>query len=141
MLNAKDVKTIEDAKRIVDERNLSHVKVGLFDIDGIMRGKYMSKEKFFSSLDSGFAFCDVVLGWDSKDQLYDNGKVTGWETGYPDAPVRILPHTCRDIVDEPGQLLFIAEFVDEAEKVCPRGTLRKVIEKGKAMGFYAFAAL
>lgn len=141
MLNAKDVKTIEDAKRIVDERNLSHVKVGLFDIDGIMRGKYMSKEKFFSSLDSGFAFCDVVLGWDSKDQLYDNGKVTGWETGYPDAPVRILPHTCRDIVDEPGQLLFISEFVEEAEKVCPRGTLRKVIEKGKAMGFDAFAAL
>ena len=141
MLNAKDVKTIEDAKRIVDERNLSHIKVGLFDIDGIMRGKYMSKEKFFSSLDSGFAFCDVVLGWDSKDQLYDNGKVTGWETGYPDAPVRILPHTCRDIVDEPGQLLFISEFVDEAEKVCPRGALRKVIEKGKAMGFDAFAAL
>jgi len=62
MLNAKDVKTIEDAKRIVEERNLSHVKVGLFDIDGIMRGKYMSKEKFFSSLEGGFAFCDVVLG-------------------------------------------------------------------------------
>jgi len=141
MLNAKDVKTIEDAKRIVDERNLSHVKVGLFDIDGIMRGKYMSKEKFFSSLEGGFAFCDVVLGWDSKDQLYDNGKVTGWNTGYPDAPVRILPNTCRDIVDEPGQLLFISEFVDEAEKVCPRGILRKVIEKGKAMGFDAFAAL
>ncbi|OUR85219.1 glutamine synthetase, partial [Marinomonas sp. 42_23_T18] len=141
MLNAKDVKTVEDARRIVDERNLSHVKVGLFDIDGIMRGKYMSKEKFFSSLESGFAFCDVVLGWDSKDQLYDNGKVTGWETGYPDAPVRILPETCRDIVDEPGQLIFISEFVDEAEKVCPRGTLRKVIEKGKAMGFDAFAAL
>ncbi len=55
--------------------------------------------------------------------------------------MRILPHTCRDIVDEPGQLLFISEFVDEAEKVCPRGTLRKVIEKGKAMGFDAFAAL
>ena len=141
MLNAKDVRTIEDAKSIVAERNLSHVKVGLFDIDGIMRGKYMSKEKFFSSLDNGFAFCDVVLGWDSKDQLYDNGKMTGWDTGYPDAPVRILPHTCRDIYDEPGQLIFIAEFTGTAAAACPRGMLRKVIEKGQAMGFEAFAAL
>ena len=141
MLNAKDVRTIEDAKNIVAERNLSHVKVGLFDIDGIMRGKYMSKEKFFSSLDNGFAFCDVVLGWDSKDQLYDNGKMTGWDTGYPDAPVRILPHTCRDIYDEPGQLIFIAEFTGTAAAACPRGMLRKVIEKGQAMGFEAFAAL
>ncbi|MGK0443022.1 MAG: glutamine synthetase, partial [Pseudohongiellaceae bacterium] len=141
MLHARDVKTIEDAKHIVEERNLSHVKVGLFDIDGIMRGKYMSKEKFFSSLDHGFAFCDVALGWDSKDQLYDNGQYTGWQTGYPDAPVRILPQSCRDIADETNQLIFIAEFAGEAEQVCPRAILRKVIEKGKAMGYEALAAL
>jgi glutamine synthetase len=28
----------------------------------------MNHEKFFSLLDHGFAFCDVVLGWDVKDQ-------------------------------------------------------------------------
>ena len=26
---------------------MTHVKIGLFDIDGIMRGKYLRKEKFF----------------------------------------------------------------------------------------------
>jgi glutamine synthetase len=36
-------------------------------------------------------FCDVVLGWDSNDQLYDNVTYTGWHTAYPDANVRILP--------------------------------------------------
>lgn len=115
----QEVKTIEDAKRIVTERGLTHIKVGLFDNDGIMRGKYMSKDKFLSSLDSGFAFCDVVLGWDSKDQLYDNAEFTGWHTGYPDAPCRILPETCRDVLEEEGMLLFIAEFTGEAETVCP----------------------
>ncbi|WP_019529665.1 glutamine synthetase family protein [Dasania marina] len=141
MLQARDVKTVADAKRIVEERGLSHVKVGLFDIDGVMRGKYMSKQKFFSALDDGFAFCDVVLGWDSKDQLYDNVSYTGWATGYPDAPVRILPNSCRDVVDEPKQLIFIAEFAGAAEQVCPRAALRKVIEKAKAMGYEAMAAL
>lgn len=140
-MEARAVKTVDDAKRIVEHRRLSHVKVGLFDNDGVMRGKYMSKEKFFSSLDKGFAFCDVVLGWDVKDQLYDNTTYTGWHTGYPDAPVRILPDTCRDVLDEDGMLLFIAEFADHAEAVCPRATLRRVIEKADEMGFDAFAAL
>lgn len=139
-MEPRNVTTIDDAKKIVEERGLSHVKVGLFDNDGIMRGKYMSKEKFFSSLDNGFGFCDVVLGWDSKDQLYDNVNYTGWHTGYPDAPVRILPESCREISFEDGMLLFLAEFAEKAELVCPRGTLKKVIERGKSIGFDSFAA-
>jgi glutamine synthetase len=141
MRNAKNVESVDDAKRIVNERNLTHVKVGVFDLDGVMRGKYMSRDKFFSALDHGFAFCDVVLGWDVNDQLYDNGIVTGWHTGYPDAPVRILPQTCRDIYEDPGQLLFLAEFSGDAEKACPRAALRRVIEKAKDMDFQAFSAL
>ena len=140
MLDPRAVNTIEDAKQIVEARDLSHVKVGLFDNDGIMRGKYMSKEKFFSSLDNGFAFCDVVLGWDSKDQLYDNVKYTGWHTGYPDAPVRIIPGSCRALPFENDMLLFIAEFTDAAANVCPRGTLNRVLERAKKMGFDATAA-
>ena len=71
MLTPQDINSVDDAKRIVSERNLSHVKIGLFDIDGVMRGKYLRKEKFFAALDKGLAFCDVVLGWDSGDQLYE----------------------------------------------------------------------
>ena len=141
MLNPRDVKTLEDAQRIVEERNLTHVKVGVFDIDGVMLGKYMSRSKFFSALEHGFAFCDVVLGWDSKDKLYDNTKYTGWHTGYPDAHVRIVPQSCREVVFENNQLLFIAEFDGPAEKLCPRAVLRRVIEKAAMMGFEAFAAL
>jgi glutamine synthetase len=111
-MKPEDVRTAADAKKIVNERKLTHVKVGVFDIDGILRGKYMSREKFFSSLDKGFGFCDVVLGWDSNDQLYDNTEFTGWHTGYPDAQVRILPDTCRDIPFEPGMLFFLAEFAE-----------------------------
>ena len=125
-MKPREVKTIVDARQIVEERELTHVKIGLFDNDGVMRGKYMSRDKFFSSLEEGFAFCDVVLGWDSKDQLYDNGSYTGWHTGYPDAPVRILPHTCREIPFEDDMLLFLAEFAGEAEAVCPRATLRRM---------------
>ncbi len=96
-MEARQVKTADDAKKIVQERDIDYIKVGVFDVDGVMRGKYMSREKFFSALDKGFGFCDVVLGWDSNDELYDNVKVTGWHSGYPDAMVRVLPDSCRDL--------------------------------------------
>ena len=111
MLNPRDVQTVEQARQIVEERKLAHVKVGLFDNDGVMLGKYMSREKFFASLDHGFSFCDVILGWDVKDQLYDNSRYTGWHTGYPDASVRILADSCREIHTEPGMLLFMGNLL------------------------------
>ena len=96
-MNPRKVKTAADARRIVEARKLDYIKVGVFDVDGILRGKYMGRDKFVSALTGGFGFCDVVLGWDSHDQLYDNVTYTGWHTGYPDAAVRIVPESCREI--------------------------------------------
>lgn len=141
MLDPRNVKTAEDARRIVEERGLSHVKVGLFDIDGVMRGKYVNRAKFLSALEHGTGFCDVVLGWDVKDKLYDNTTYTGWHTAYPDAPVRILPASCREVPFENGMLLFLGEFTDKAEAVCPRNTLLRVIRRCEEMGFEPYAAL
>ena len=137
-MEPRQVKNTRDARAIVEQHNLSHVKVGVFDIDGIMRGKYLSRAKFLSALDNGFGFCDVVLGWDSNDQLYDNVKYTGWHTGYPDANVRLLPASCRPLPWEGNGLFFLAEFVPPAEALCPRGLLRRVLERGRSMGFDAY---
>jgi len=65
------------------------VKVAITDVDGILRGKYVHKEKFLSAAESGFGFCNVVFGWDSSDVCYDNAAYTGWHSGYPDALARI----------------------------------------------------
>jgi glutamine synthetase len=138
-MEPRKVKTAADARAIVGERGLTHVKVGAFDIDGILRGKYMSRAKFESSLESGFGFCDVVLGWDSKDQLYDNVRYTGWHTGYPDANVRVLPESCRALPWEEPVLFFLGEFAGGAEKVCPRAVLRRVLDRAHKLGYEAYA--
>ena len=41
------------------------VKIALTDIDGILRGKYISVDKFLSAYNSNIGFCEVVFGWDS----------------------------------------------------------------------------
>lgn len=142
-MQANSVKTAADAAAIVKERNLDYIKVGVFDADGILRGKHMARDKFLGALEKGFGFCDVVLGWDSNDQLYDNVTLTGWHTGYPDAEVRLLPETCREMPFEfEGRgLLFLGEFAGKAEAVCPRGVLRRVLERASALGYAATAAL
>ena len=135
-----DIKTAADARAIVEARGLSHVKVGVSDLDGVMRGKYIAADKFFSALGGGFGFCDVVLGWDSNDQAYDNVSFTGWHTAYPDILCRILPETCRPIPIEDGMLFFLAEFAGRGEDICPRGILRRVLARADAMGFAVTAA-
>lgn len=141
MLEPREVRTVADAKAIVEQRNLSHIKVGVFDIDGILRGKYISRAKFLSALESGYGFCDVVLGWDCQDQMYDNVKFTGWHTGYPDAPVRLLPESCRDLPFEDNGLFFLSEFAPPADQICPRGLLRRVLDRTKKLGFDVYAGL
>ena len=44
-------------KKILEERGLKYVKVAVFDNDGVMVGKYVSKEKFFSALEGNYAMC------------------------------------------------------------------------------------
>ena len=129
-----------EALAYVREKDLPYVRVGLFDIDGVFRGKYINRDKFESALEKGLGFCDVVVGWDSNDQLYDNAKVTGWHTGYPDAAVRMVPDTMRVIPFEDDLPLFICEFDGKWEEVCPRGTLKRVLAKAADMGFKVSAA-
>jgi len=132
--------TADDARKLVQDSEYNHVKVALTDVDGILRGKYISRDKFLSALEKGFGFCDVIVGWDSHDQLYDNARYTGWHTAYPDAPVRILPETMRRLPFENGLPFFLCELADKAEAVCPRALLRRMLDKAQDMGFGLKAA-
>jgi len=129
-----------DIVKQVRERSPACAKVGVFDIDGILRGKYLAPDKLASALEKGFGFCDVVLGWDSSDQLYDNVSFTGWHTAYPDAQVRLLPDTLRALPFEDNMPFLLGEFAGSAEAVCPRGLLRRVLDRAAGMGLRAKAA-
>ncbi len=140
-MDPRQVTTADDVRQLLEERGLKQIKVGVFDIDGLMRGKYMARNKFLSSLDGGgFGFCDVVLGWDCQDQLYDNTTLTGWHLGFGDAQVRLLIDSCRTLPLEDDMLFFLGEFAGKHEPLCPRGVLRRVIDNARARGFEPYAA-
>lgn len=114
------------------------VKLAITDIDGVLRGKYISVDKFLSVVDSNFGFCDVVFGWDSSDVAYDNASYTGWHSGYPDAKARIDLTTFRKIPWENDVPFFLGEFIQDSNaplNICPRQLLRKVLGDVNKAGY------
>lgn len=143
-IKPETIRETGDIAELLDARSITHIKIGLTDTDGVLRGKYLSREKFLASLEKGLGFCDVLFGWDSSDHLFDQPGYTGWQTGYPDAKVRIVPESCRDIPGEPHTLFFLCELAPDpadAPSVCPRGVLKHVIGRAEEKGFHPFAAL
>jgi len=121
-----------------------YVKVAVADVDGVLRGKYLDKAKFLGAARHGFGFCNVVFGWDSSDQCYDNTTYTGWQSGYPDAEVRIDLSTHRRIPWEGDRDFFIGDFVgtgNQALDVCPRRMLSGVVDRATSLGYAAKVGL
>ena len=132
---------IEDKISIYKARGVKRVKLAITDIDGVMRGKYISLKKFESILKSVGGFCDCVFGWDVADVLYENEvQFTGWHTAYPDAKFKIDLSSERFLSEE-GVPFFLGEFVQEDETtphdICPRSLLQKTLKKAadKGIGF------
>src|SRR5438874_1392073 len=129
---------IEGLREEFRKAEIKKVKLGGFDIDGILRGKYVSLDKFWSVAEGGLGFCDVIFGWDSADQLYDNGRFTGWHTGYPDARATVDLSTYRRIPWEPNTAAFLLDFEKSPGQplaVSPRQVLQRVAEKARSLGF------
>ncbi len=123
---------------------VKRVKVAVTDLDGILRGKYLHKNKFLAAAEKGFGFCNVVFGWDSSDACYDNSKYTGWHTGYPDAQARIDLSTYRQVPWDDNVPFFLGDFESgsgDALEVCPRQLLKKVIARCHKAGYQPSAGM
>lgn len=114
------------------------VKTAYADMDGILRGKYVSPSKFLTIAEETTSFCDVVFGWDANDVTYDNAAYTGWHSGYPDSKTRIDLTTFRKIPWENDIPFFLGEFLDADGKpshVCPRQLFKRLTLEANKAGF------
>jgi glutamine synthetase len=129
-------KVLEEIRRSENQK----VKVAITDIDGVLRGKYLHKDKFLSAAETGFGFCNVVFGWDSGDVCYDNSTYTGWHSGYPDALAKVDLGTCRKVPWDNNIPFFLGDFEDgngQPLEICPRQLLKTVIARAAKAGFAA----
>jgi glutamine synthetase len=125
----------------LDEHDIRAINFAFADIDGVLRGKRISLDKFRAGLQDGYGFCDVVFGWDSSDAAYDNATLTGWHTGYPDRPARIDVGTFRRTPWLPNNPpFFLADFSSPDNPAddlpaCPRTLMRRIGQQAERMGY------
>lgn len=132
---------LDKVLRQLAEQNTEKVKLAITDVDGILRGKLISFEKFTSIVEKGFGFCNVVFGWDSADVAYDNSQFTGWHSGYPDATAVVDLNTFRQVPWDNETPFFLADFCDSKGnglEVCPRSLLKKIIGQATGNGYTPF---
>lgn len=120
------------------------VKLAGVDVDGILRGKLVSKDKFLGIAKDGFGFCSVIFGWDMHDQTYFRElKVSNAENGYHDLIAIPDLSSFRRIPWEDDVPFFLVSFFDpdtmEPVSACPRGLLNTAVQKLKDNNLGAMA--
>ena len=134
--------TIDHILHELGTTDATRVRLGGIDIDGILRGKYVSIDKFESALKGGMGFCDVIFGWDSQDELYEgvDVKITGWHTGYPDLQAYIDPTSYRRVPWDRNVPFFLLDFAQDDGSpypASPRQLLKSIIDRAAQAGFSA----
>lgn len=133
--------TSKEIIQYVKSHPAGKVKIAFADIDGILRGKYISTDKFLSVIENGMGFCDVIFGWDAGDLVYENVQYTGPHTGYPDCPAELDINTFRKLPWENDVPFFLGELTDakgDPSPVCPRQLLKKTIKSANQMGYLPY---
>lgn len=129
--DANDI-TIESLPSILADDN--SVKLAGVDVDGVLRGKLVSKKKFLSIAKTGFGFCSVIFGWDMHDQTYFRElKISNKENGYRDVIAIPDLSSFRRIPWEDNVPFFLVSFYDpdteEPLSACPRSLLKRQVDK------------
>ncbi|WVQ70556.1 hypothetical protein IAR50_000075 [Cryptococcus sp. DSM 104548] len=132
-------KNLDELKELL--KNDTKVKVAGVDVEGVLRGKIMSKSKLLSSVKSdGFNFCSVIFGWDIHDQTYSKELlVANWDNGYRDLLAVIDLSTFRRLPWEKNVPFFLCRFIiPETGKILPvdpRSLIMDVTDKAQEKGY------
>ena len=133
---------LENLEKLLEQDD--SVKVAGVDVDGILRGKLMAKNKFLGIAKDGFGFCSVIFGWDMHDKTYFKElKISNSENGYRDVIAVPDLSSFRRIPWEDNVPFFLVEFLNpdtgEPLSVCPRGLLKTASAKLEKKGMGALA--
>ncbi|ORE08064.1 glutamine synthetase/guanido kinase [Rhizopus microsporus var. microsporus] len=110
------------------------VKVAAVDIDGVLRGKVMHKDKFLNIVKDGFGFCSVIFGWDISDKAYTTAtEFAGEDASFFDLIAKVDLESYRRIPWEDNIPFFFVTLyhphTNERLHCCPRSLLKDASEE------------
>lgn len=149
--------------------NDTKIKVAAVDIDGILRGKIMHKDKFLHVAESGFGklfdkyiylysmlyskccgkiigFCSVIFGWDIQDNNYTTpSEFAGKDCQYFDLIAKIDLSSYRRIPWENDiPFFFVSLYHPVTNKplyCCPRNLLKSAVDQFNEIGLSPYCGV
>ncbi|KAG1447476.1 hypothetical protein G6F56_009249 [Rhizopus delemar] len=136
--------TLENIETILDGDK--RIKVAAVDIDGVLRGKIMHKQKFLQILKDGFGFCSVTYGWDIEDKNYTTPvEFAGEDSSYFDLIAKVDLESYRRIPWENNIPFFLLNLYHPTTKkplyCCPRNVLKSAVDDFEEMGLKAYCGV
>ena len=133
------MKTADDLHQLITDRpELTHIHGAVTDLTGQMRGKVYSREKFLKGLEVGIALTSNLASADFTDVIFMIDGLMGGDPSFPDALVRPVPETVREIPwESPRRNLQVLMEYDHEDAVyaCPRSLLKGQLNKAEQLGF------
>lgn len=125
----------DDVLKLIESRNIARVYTAVCDLQGQLRGKSVSREKFLGFLERGFAATPILAAADFTDVIHPvviNDAATRMGEGL----ARVVPESGREIPWEAPDrnLIFLAEMADEAAAIDPRAIYRRCEDRARAGG-------
>ena len=80
----------------------------------------------------------MIFGWDCNDVCYDNGLISGWHNGYPDAFASIDSNTFRTIPWNDNIPFVLGDFSNDenVKNACPRTLIKKIKQECIDLGYH-----
>jgi glutamine synthetase len=128
-----DATGLKNFRQELDRIGATHVHIGIFDPDGLLRIKRVERAKAEKLAAEGYQFCDVLHNWDSAEQTYGGG-------AYVDVPAQIFPQTLRAWPFERAEAVCIADYALPFGERSARNQLIAQIAKARKMGFSVHSA-
>jgi len=135
-----------EVEALLDEMQAATVRVEVPDIDGVLRGKRFSRDRFLRAVESGgVPWSQAIFCWDVAGHIYGNLQHEDWQSGFF-GDVVIVPDlaTLSAVPWEPGAAAVLADAFDASGRevaVAPRTALRRLERALAERGFEVRAAL
>jgi glutamine synthetase len=130
---------IDAAAELIEKHEIRAVKIGGADLDGVFRGKRVSAEQFLAAAEGeGFPQCDVVFGWDIRDEVIGDLPFSNWDTGFADVIMKPDLDTFAIVPWEDDAASCVCDFYTEGGdplELSPRQVLKRVVATANDAGY------
>jgi glutamine synthetase len=135
--------SLDELRRLVDEREIDTVVLAFTDMQGRLQGKRLAARYFLDEvLEHGSEGCNYLLAVDIEMNTVDGYEMSSWERGYGDFALHADTATLRRVPWNPGTALVTADLAwhdGTPVAASPRQVLRRQLDRLAARGWTAHA--